>query len=79
MKVIAIKILVDLTVLLILWFAYKLPLPQFVFILPFMLATHFLGMNKTMLGFFDAIEVIKLLVITFFNFYCSPNIFKWAG
>lgn len=65
MKVIAIKILVDLTVLLILWFAYKLPLPQFVFILPFMLATHFLGMNKTMLGFFDAIEVIKLLVVTF--------------
>lgn len=64
MKVIAIKIVVDLTVLLLLWFAYKLPLPQFVFILPFMLATHFLGMNKTMLGFFDAVDVIKLLTVT---------------
>ena len=63
MKVLFIKLFIDLVALLLLWKILAVPLPEYVFIVLILIGLSISSAYKTMIGFFDAFQTLRLLLI----------------
>lgn len=63
MKTLLIKLFIDLAALLLLWKILAVPLSEYIFLTLILICLSVLGIYKSMLGFFDAFQTLRLLLI----------------